>query len=152
MDTEETTAEARLQELYREAQSMLEGARAVREDFPGWERHHKLEWITEKQADRLYWDWLTLQVQRHAERPDLYAKVPSHNGRLIRHALAYCAEKKVRLREIQAEVREIRERFPSPRVAEVADNVESVCEWLEEAYDEASAGPTYRPPKRRGLT
>jgi hypothetical protein len=130
---------------------MLEAGRLVSAEMPGWQRSCQLEWITEEQAQRLYERWLDLQIQRHAERPDIYGPVRSHNGNRIMQMLAYCAEKRVRLREIQAEVRQIRERYPSPRVAEEAAGIVSRCEWLEEIYDEISAGPTFAPIIKRGL-
>jgi hypothetical protein len=149
---EQKAAEERLSELKHEVQRMLDAGRLMRDELPGWELECELEWITEEQADRLYQGWLSLQIRRHAECPDIYGKVPGHNGNRIMHMLAYCAEKKVRLREIQDEVRQIGERNPSPRVAEEADGIAGVCELLEEIYGDKGVGPSYAPRKKTGLT
>ena len=149
---EAQAAEARLLEFRREVQCMIEAERQVH-PTPGWETNLKLEWITEEQANRLYLDWLSLQVRRHAERPDLYGPVQGHNGQRMMRMLAYLTEKLMRLREIQAEVHQIQEHYPSPRVAEGAAEITRWCEWLEEIYSETGHhyGRTFPPFKKSGL-
>lgn len=153
--SETKAAEARLLELKHEVQSMLEAERQLpHSDLPGWQPDCKLEWITEDQAQRLYERWLDLQIQRHAERPDVYGPVRSHNGQLTKRILAYVAEKKIRLQEIQAEVQQVRERYPSPSVAEEAAGILSGCGLLEEIYSETGPqyGRIFLPIIKRGLT
>jgi hypothetical protein len=151
---EQKAAEERLSELKHETQRMLKAERGLHRDPPGWRLDHPLERFTEEQAHQLWLRWLDQQAWRHAENPDRYGEVRSHNGQEYEHMLAYVAEKEARLREIRAEVAELQELYPSPVVAAEAAEIAKSCQHLEEDYSETGEKypRVFRPYKPRGLT
>ena len=151
---EQKAAEGRLTEIKLEAERMIDAERGSQRDLPGWRLDHKLERVTEEQAQQLWLRWLDQQIWRHHKNPDIYGPVRSHNGQEYEHMLAYIAEKEARLREIRAEVAELQDLYPSPSVAATAAEVAKLCQHLEEDYSETGEKypRVFRPYKPRGLT
>ena len=132
LEEEPKAAEDRLLELKREVEDMLEAEQGP--GLPGWGQDSLPESVTQEQAYRLHSLWLDVQIRRHQQRPDLYDSVRTHDGKSVMRMLAYCADKKARLRDILEETGELRDRRPSPSVAKVAAEIASGCESLEEIF------------------
>ena len=155
LEEEPKAPEDRLLELKREVEGMLEAESVPIGNLPGWEQDGLPESITEKQATQLYSLWLDVQLRRQREQPDLHGGIRNHKGLRVKRMLAYCADKMLRVGEIQEETGVLRDRRPSPRATKLAAAIASCCESLKEIYSMTGdhyGKPLFPPPEKfRGL-